>query len=157
MTNDDVELKRDLERILNERSDRRQKRARTFFDVQPFLPISGVISVFLSSPFFAFADVTATAFSALAVFSPTSEPQYSKLPSAHKQVKQRFKIVCRVFQTNRTNAVTVLHCLEILSQRIRHSMLSLRITCAVPVFYPCLLYTSPSPRDRQKSRMPSSA
>ena len=24
-------------------------------------------------------------------------------------------------------------------------------------FYPCLLYTSPSPRDRQKSRMPSSA
>ena len=25
------------------------------------------------------------------------------------------------------------------------------------VHYPCLLYTSPSPRDRQKSRMPSSA
>ena len=24
-------------------------------------------------------------------------------------------------------------------------------------WYPCLLYTSPSPRDRQKSRMPSSA
>ena len=27
----------------------------------------------------------------------------------------------------------------------------------VPHFKPCLLYTSPSPRDRQKSRMPSSA
>ena len=26
-----------------------------------------------------------------------------------------------------------------------------------PVFDSCLLYTSPSPRDRQKSRMPSSA
>ena len=26
-----------------------------------------------------------------------------------------------------------------------------------PVCSPCLLYTSPSPRDRQKSRMPSSA
>ena len=26
-----------------------------------------------------------------------------------------------------------------------------------PVDHPCLLYTSPSPRDRQKSRMPSSA
>ena len=26
-----------------------------------------------------------------------------------------------------------------------------------PLFWPCLLYTSPSPRDRQKSRMPSSA
>ena len=25
------------------------------------------------------------------------------------------------------------------------------------LFYTCLLYTSPSPRDRQKSRMPSSA
>ena len=25
------------------------------------------------------------------------------------------------------------------------------------IFWPCLLYTSPSPRDRQKSRMPSSA
>ena len=28
---------------------------------------------------------------------------------------------------------------------------------AVPVIWICLLYTSPSPRDRQKSRMPSSA
>ena len=28
---------------------------------------------------------------------------------------------------------------------------------AVEDFYICLLYTSPSPRDRQKSRMPSSA
>ena len=26
-----------------------------------------------------------------------------------------------------------------------------------PTLVPCLLYTSPSPRDRQKSRMPSSA
>ena len=26
-----------------------------------------------------------------------------------------------------------------------------------PLVYDCLLYTSPSPRDRQKSRMPSSA
>ena len=28
---------------------------------------------------------------------------------------------------------------------------------AYPELYDCLLYTSPSPRDRQKSRMPSSA
>ena len=27
----------------------------------------------------------------------------------------------------------------------------------LPSYIPCLLYTSPSPRDRQKSRMPSSA
>ena len=30
-------------------------------------------------------------------------------------------------------------------------------TWGIPETYTCLLYTSPSPRDRQKSRMPSSA
>ena len=30
-------------------------------------------------------------------------------------------------------------------------------TAALNQLYGCLLYTSPSPRDRQKSRMPSSA
>src|SRR5665213_3738643 len=30
-------------------------------------------------------------------------------------------------------------------------------SCHEPHAKPCLLYTSPSPRDRQKSRMPSSA
>ena len=29
--------------------------------------------------------------------------------------------------------------------------------CGIVLFMGCLLYTSPSPRDRQKSRMPSSA
>ena len=31
------------------------------------------------------------------------------------------------------------------------------IMCIISIVYVCLLYTSPSPRDRQKSRMPSSA
>eukprot|EP00657_Telonema_sp_P-1_P009477 TRINITY_DN3700_c0_g1_i1.p1 TRINITY_DN3700_c0_g1~~TRINITY_DN3700_c0_g1_i1.p1 ORF type:complete len:133 (+),score=39.97 TRINITY_DN3700_c0_g1_i1:275-673(+) len=31
------------------------------------------------------------------------------------------------------------------------------ITIALFLLYPCLLYTSPSPRDRTRSRMPSSA
>ena len=31
------------------------------------------------------------------------------------------------------------------------------LASAVALYSPCLLYTSPSPRDRQKSRMPSSA
>ena len=31
------------------------------------------------------------------------------------------------------------------------------ITCAIASADPCLLYTSPSPRDRTRSRMPSSA
>ena len=32
-----------------------------------------------------------------------------------------------------------------------------RLECSLDLFCFCLLYTSPSPRDRQKSRMPSSA
>ena len=31
------------------------------------------------------------------------------------------------------------------------------LKCVNGTLYTCLLYTSPSPRDRQKSRMPSSA
>src|SRR5674476_1637138 len=34
---------------------------------------------------------------------------------------------------------------------------SLSTRYLIPLFSDCLLYTSPSPRDRQKSRMPSSA
>ena len=37
------------------------------------------------------------------------------------------------------------------------SLNSGRPMCRIAMFYICLLYTSPSPRDRQKSRMPSSA
>ena len=37
------------------------------------------------------------------------------------------------------------------------SKLGIPSSVAINMFYNCLLYTSPSPRDRQKSRMPSSA
>ena len=36
-------------------------------------------------------------------------------------------------------------------------MIATIVASCVPWFWSCLLYTSPSPRDRQKSRMPSSA
>ena len=40
----------------------------------------------------------------------------------------------------------------------RYSNPANSIRGGIPVLFPiCLLYTSPSPRDRQKSRMPSSA
>ena len=39
----------------------------------------------------------------------------------------------------------------------RNMMDELQVLRDVTLFYNCLLYTSPSPRDRQKSRMPSSA
>ena len=38
-------------------------------------------------------------------------------------------------------------------ERIQYSVFSFFRCC----YHSCLLYTSPSPRDRQKSRMPSSA
>ena len=45
-----------------------------------------------------------------------------------------------------------------LTERLENGRLSVTQTYLVAIRYrPCLLYTSPSPRDRQKSRMPSSA
>ena len=46
-----------------------------------------------------------------------------------------------------------------LVRRLRDRGAEVRVimTGAAKAFITCLLYTSPSPRDRQKSRMPSSA
>ena len=43
------------------------------------------------------------------------------------------------------------------SQDINNTAIPLSLKEAITEVYGCLLYTSPSPRDRQKSRMPSSA
>ena len=43
------------------------------------------------------------------------------------------------------------------SKRNKRYAYATNSTTADPWLYLCLLYTSPSPRDRQKSRMPSSA
>ena len=43
------------------------------------------------------------------------------------------------------------------SRRLRSTPYTSRIEKQGVTAYTCLLYTSPSPRDRQKSRMPSSA
>ena len=42
-------------------------------------------------------------------------------------------------------------------QRKRREKIVFYGYCIVAILSTCLLYTSPSPRDRQKSRMPSSA
>ena len=44
-----------------------------------------------------------------------------------------------------------------LIEKQAEAMKSSKRAGVLALFYPCLLYTSPSPRDRQKSRMPSSA
>jgi len=43
------------------------------------------------------------------------------------------------------------------SRRLRQGEQILLETAIQPLLTPCLLYTSPSPRDRTRSRMPSSA
>ena len=40
---------------------------------------------------------------------------------------------------------------------VEYPVIKMEISRTSHPFYTCLLYTSPSPRDRQKSRMPSSA
>ena len=42
-------------------------------------------------------------------------------------------------------------------QKVIDSGVDVVLLTSTPAFRPCLLYTSPSPRDRQKSRMPTSA
>ena len=49
------------------------------------------------------------------------------------------------------------HTLDSLKKNRNITMLTLEKLCKIIGCTPCLLYTSPSPRDRQKSRMPSSA
>ena len=51
------------------------------------------------------------------------------------------------------NCITILQNDHVLADAIRLNLLSERID----IVKPCLLYTSPSPRDRSVSRMPSSA
>ena len=58
----------------------------------------------------------------------------------------------------RTKARVLGMCMELLAFASRQFAPSMRqASFTLLGLYSCLLYTSPSPRDRQKSRMPSSA
>ena len=58
-------------------------------------------------------------------------------------------------ESNYPNFVRLLEHLKVESKKTR---MGFSVRCADSgIEYSCLLYTSPSPRDRQKSRMPSSA
>ena len=47
--------------------------------------------------------------------------------------------------------------IKVFVERLKKLGIEVKLQGNFPWVYICLLYTSPSPRDRQKSRMPSSA
>ena len=55
------------------------------------------------------------------------------------------------------NAAKTLKCQTVLNTKADEVKMLKDFTDTVTTLTGCLLYTSPSPRDRQKSRMPSSA
>ena len=67
----------------------------------------------------------------------------------------------RPWTLSRTNRVVAalgaLVLLVLLSPLLLALALAIRLNSPGPVLFVCLLYTSPSPRDRTRSRMPSSA
>eukprot|EP01017_Pseudomicrothorax_dubius_P003019 TRINITY_DN10323_c0_g1_i2.p1 TRINITY_DN10323_c0_g1~~TRINITY_DN10323_c0_g1_i2.p1 ORF type:complete len:327 (-),score=14.13 TRINITY_DN10323_c0_g1_i2:10-990(-) len=74
----------------------------------------------------------------------------------------------RAFQLERAAKVSIINYTQIVFTVIAdmilfdrkihtHEVIGMILICSCAVFNICLLYTSPSPRDRQKSRMPSSA
>ena len=71
--------------------------------------------------------------------------------SGLRPTKQRIKICEILFNTEKTFHFTINDLVKKISKATND-----KISLAT-VYNTCLLYTSPSPRDRQKSRMPSSA
>ena len=71
------------------------------------------------------------------------ERQKKQLPSANKQLVGKIEDEVSLYYSGPNN-----------DKMHQHNFLPTEL---LQWFYSCLLYTSPSPRDRQKSRMPSSA
>ena len=77
-----------------------------------------------------------------------------------------FRVLCREQELARVGAVSGLYVCEMVTARAlaEHHPATLDLMRFAPSesprsvqLYTCLLYTSPSPRDRTRSRMPSSA
>ena len=67
--------------------------------------------------------------------------------------------LCTVVSRSEAGVLSGLKCHKLNEQTTRESydVLIQHVLFSLNKEHPCLLYTSPSPRDRQKSRMPSSA
>ena len=65
-----------------------------------------------------------------------------------------FRCTCLMERDSSRTGYNVMHVLRhVIEQLVSHYEMEQRVVANMT----CLLYTSPSPRDRQKSRMPSSA
>ena len=86
----------------------------------------------------------------------------SSSTAAAAQQRRRRRRTRRSTARSTSNVVPCLHC-QIPQSGLEKRLSGLlkkrkkKATCTLPTSNTCLLYTSPSPRDRQKSRMPSSA
>ena len=58
---------------------------------------------------------------------------------------------------NEAGKSSILNAIDLVLSGSRHKLESVGLDSIFNIACICLLYTSPSPRDRQKSRMPSSA
>ena len=68
-----------------------------------------------------------------------------------------YECYCGKYKRIRYKGIVCDRCgVEVTEKKVRRERMG-HIKLVVPVVHICLLYTSPSPRDRQKSRMPSSA
>eukprot|EP00828_Plagiopyla_frontata_P025161 TRINITY_DN32149_c0_g1_i1.p2 TRINITY_DN32149_c0_g1~~TRINITY_DN32149_c0_g1_i1.p2 ORF type:complete len:122 (+),score=11.68 TRINITY_DN32149_c0_g1_i1:124-489(+) len=91
-----------------------------------------------------------------------SDQLYNSLKKMKIGSVRKVCIICHCFY-QRGEVIIQTPCRHIFHNRCIEPWLKKSITCPIcrsnlkELLYFCLLYTSPSPRDRQKSRMPSSA
>src|SRR5664280_2191165 len=77
------------------------------------------------------------------------------LPYWHETIKPAILHKQKVLIVAHGNSLRAL--VKYLDNMSDEEILKINIPTGIPLLYDCLLYTSPSPRDRTRSRMPSSA
>ena len=72
-------------------------------------------------------------------------------------IANRGEIALRIVRSCRELGIATVAVFSTVDKKALHVQLADEAVCVGDSLSNCLLYTSPSPRDRQKSRMPSSA
>ena len=86
-----------------------------------------------------------------------TEPLLDFLQAHAIGIEQAGAAMAQVVETDTLHLVCYQKIREMLAQEIGPNPLSHRVYIKNTAWSTCLLYTSPSPRDRTRSRMPSSA